>query len=72
MQLSDDSSRIPCGQSLQWPGISLRALAMMDANQFVRGVLGEAVGPRDYASLALVCGALAIVLLPGAGRRAST
>jgi drug/metabolite transporter (DMT)-like permease len=35
-------------------------------------VLGEAVGPRDFASLALVCGALAIVLLPAARRRAAT
>ena len=35
-------------------------------------VLGEAVGPQDFASLALVCVALAIVLLPGARRRAST
>ena len=35
-------------------------------------VLGEAVGPQDFASLALVCGALAIVLLPGARRRPAT
>jgi drug/metabolite transporter (DMT)-like permease len=35
-------------------------------------VLGEAVGPQDFASLALVCVALAIVLLPSAGRRPST
>ena len=35
-------------------------------------VLDEAVGPRDFASLALVCGALAIVLLPAARRRAPT
>jgi drug/metabolite transporter (DMT)-like permease len=32
-------------------------------------VLAEAVGLRDFAALVLVCGALAIVLLPTAGRR---